>query len=204
MKRTTCAQCLRAEKACICSCVQRLSSRVDLLILQHPKEVHHIKGSARLLHLCWANSRLLVGDVFQEEQLNEALFLGGRRPVLLYPSDEERAHDLALMRCDAVAELEQCRLVLIDASWRDSRAMLGKNSLLHTLPRRALKQVPSSQYHIRRAHKADQLSSIEAAAYALFQLEKNTENLAHLMQAFEQFNAMQLAFGVHKLLRVSK
>ena len=63
-RRATCAACLRAQSACICHWVRPLSSRVDLLILQHPLEVRNAKNSARLLHLCVAGSRLEVGEAF--------------------------------------------------------------------------------------------------------------------------------------------
>jgi DTW domain-containing protein YfiP len=80
-----CAACLRAQSACICRFVTPVESRVELLVLQHPLEVHNAKNSARLLHLCLPSSRLLVGESFPAAELDAALHADGRTPLLLYP-----------------------------------------------------------------------------------------------------------------------
>jgi DTW domain-containing protein YfiP len=82
--------------------------------------------------------------------------------------------------------------------------MLAQNPLLQSLPRYALKDVPNSRYQIRRAHAPDQLSSLEACAYALMQLESANEELRRLLTAFDRLNQMQLEFGVHNLVRTKK
>ncbi len=49
-KRARCPACLRAASSCICRWIAPVAHAVDVLILQHPLEVHNAKGSARLLH----------------------------------------------------------------------------------------------------------------------------------------------------------
>lgn len=96
------------------------------------------------------------------------------------------------------------RLIVIDASWRQSRQMLTHNPLLQNLPRYALKDTPNSRYQIRRAHAPDQLSTLEACAYALMQLESANQELLRLLTAFDRLNQLQLEFGVHNLVRTKK
>ena len=127
-RRATCAACLRARSACICRWVRPLSSRVDLLILQHPLEVRNAKNSARLLHLCLAGSRLEVGEAFDALALHRLLHDGGRVPLLLYP---ETLGDASLgivpppvLDPALVAQPGRLRLVVLDATWRKSRKML--------------------------------------------------------------------------------
>ena len=56
----------------MCALVQPVSSDVQVLILQHPMEVHEAKGTARALHLCLgAQSRLEVGEAFDAVQLTQ-------------------------------------------------------------------------------------------------------------------------------------
>jgi DTW domain-containing protein YfiP len=186
--RATCAACLRA--ACICRWIVPAASPVELLILQHPLEVRNAKNSARLLHLSLAGSRLVVGEAFAPDALHALLHEGGRTPLLLYPG----APDAALPDLSAPAAL---RLVVLDATWRKSRKMLHLNPVLHTLPRLALRDTGPSGYRIRKAHAPDQLSSFEAAALALFQLEGGDDAHARhrqLLDAFDRFVAQQAAF----------
>jgi len=194
-RRATCAACLRAESACICRFVTPLASRVELLVLQHPLEVHNAKNSARLLHLCLVSSRLLVGEAFDPAELDAALHAGGRAPLLLYPQmPGEAALGLPAPPAVDAPLLEQpgkLRLVLLDATWRKSRKMLYVNPLLQHLPRLALHDLPPSAYRIRKAHAPDQLSSLEAAAHALIQLENSPEHYAPLFASFNGFVEQQ-------------
>jgi DTW domain-containing protein YfiP len=194
-RRATCAACLRAESACICRFVTPVASRVELLVLQHPLEVRNAKNSARLLHLCLPGSRLLVGEQFSPEELGAALHGGGRTPLLLYPETPgEAALGLPappLLDPAALAQPDLLRLVLLDATWRKSRKMLYVNPLLQRLPRLALSDLPPSGYRIRKAHAPDQLSSLEAAAHALSQLEKRPELYKPLFAAFDAFVEQQ-------------
>jgi DTW domain-containing protein YfiP len=195
IRRATCSACLRAESACICRFVTPVASRVELLVLQHPLEVRNAKNSARLLHLCLPGSRLLVGEQFSPEELVAALDGGGRTPLLLYPETPgEAALGLPappVLDPAVLAQPELLRLVLLDATWRKSRKMLYVNPLLQRLPRLALHDLPASNYRIRKAHAPDQLSSLEAAAYALSQLEKRPELYKPLFAAFDAFVEQQ-------------
>jgi DTW domain-containing protein YfiP len=190
-----CSACLRAQTACICGFATQLDSQVELLVLQHPLEVRNAKNSARLLHLSLPSSRLLVGETFAPAELDAALHAGGRTPLLLYP---QLAGEAALGLPPAPAidpsllqRPEHLRLVLLDATWRKSRKMLYLNSLLQGLPRLALQDLPASNYRIRKAHAPDQLSSLEAAAYALSQLENRPGHYQVLFDGFDAFVEQQ-------------
>jgi DTW domain-containing protein YfiP len=187
-KRSTCAACLRAQSACICHWVRPLSSRVDLLILQHPLEVRNAKNSARLLHLCLPGSRLEVGEAFPD--LQALLHADGRVPVLLYPETPGVVPPVL----EPVPAPERLRLVVLDATWRKSLKMLHVNPELQRLPRLALHDVPASAYRIRKAHAPHQLSTLEAAALALGQMESDVDAYRPLLQAFDGFVQQQAAY----------
>ncbi|MBK1889566.1 DTW domain-containing protein [Undibacterium sp. 14-3-2] len=214
-KRAICQRCLRPQSACICNWIVPVNNGVEVLILQQPLEVNNAKGSVRLLDLCLQRSRVLTGEVFTAETLMQALYapadvaadatmdvssdtrpVAQIRPVLLYPDTSLiEAADLAFPVGEKYQESEQIqglRLVIIDATWRKSRKMLYLNPLLQTLPRLSLEQMPASHYRIRKAHKADQLSSLEACAYALMRLENDEHKYQCLLQAFDGFVDQQL------------
>jgi len=174
-----------------------VASAIEVLILQHPQETLHAKGSARLLHLCLPNSRLLIGESFDASELT----------MLLYPPDESRHNAILLYPdtsddaniaqppsiADTLHKSASLRLVVLDGTWRKSRKMLYANPLLQLLPRLALRDTPASQYLIRKARGAHQLSTLEATCYALMQLENDTTKYAPLLDAFNRFVKQQLS-----------
>lgn len=195
--RARCATCLRAQRACICRWIAAIPNQVDVLVLQHPMEVANAKGSARLLHLCLPASRLEVGEQFEPRRL-QALLAPDRHNVLLYPETaEEKSLGLASPQPLPPQWLEQprrLRLVVLDGTWRKSRKMLYLNPLLQALPRLPLHDTPASHYLIRKAHLPDQLSTLEATAYALAQLEGAPQRYAPLIAAFDGFVAQQAGY----------
>ena len=208
--RDVCTRCLRAASACICSWVRPVNHAVEVVILQHPLEVHEAKGSARLLHLSLPNSRLLLGEVFDEAAVF-SLSGAPKRNLLLYPATPSPGLQapLSLVQASEVSDRSGVRLVVLDATWRKSRKMLHLNGWLQRLPRLQLEEVPASRYLIRRAHKPGQLSTLEATCAALVQMECADGGQAapgkaafeSLLDAFDGFVAQQLALredGFHR------
>jgi DTW domain-containing protein YfiP len=193
-KRAMCDRCLRAQSSCICSWIRPLTPEPQVLILQHPLEVTQAKGSGRLLHLSLAGSVLAHGEQFDEEVLRELLYGGAEgeivQPVLLYPHTPGEPVGASL----GLSAPERLRLVILDATWRKSRKMLHLNPLLQVLPRLPLTDPPASQYRIRKAHRVDQLSTLEAACHALGQLESVHAKYLPLLQAFDGFVAQQSSY----------
>lgn len=203
--RLVCATCWRPQSACICQWITPISHTVEVIILQHPLEVANAKGSARLLHLSLPRSYLVTGEVFAEHAL-QALLTGPLHPqaatrspkhaILLYP-DTPSEHAMGVRAIPSPALLQdpsQLRLIVLDGTWRKSRRMLYCNPLLQQLPRLALREPPASQYKIRKAHRPDQLSTLEATCAALMQLEGGIERFAPLLTAFNGFVAQQLGY----------
>ncbi|MCM2568558.1 tRNA-uridine aminocarboxypropyltransferase [Janthinobacterium kumbetense] len=195
-KRARCPACLRAVSSCICRWIAPVSHAVEVLILQHPLEVHNAKGSARLLHLSLPNSRMLTGEQFAPDTLAE--LLADKHNVLLYPDTPgDRSLGIApppALDPVSLLDLARVRLVVLDATWRKSRKMLYLNPPLQQLPRLPLRDTPASHYLIRKAHAPDQLSTLEATCYALMQLEQDAARFVPLIAAFDGFVAQQLSY----------
>ncbi|HEU4776149.1 MAG TPA: tRNA-uridine aminocarboxypropyltransferase [Telluria sp.] len=197
--RQRCARCLRPQSACICGWIAPVDSTVRLLILQHPMEVDHAKGSARLLQLSVAGATMVTGETFDPVELQRLLEQEGRIPLLLYPElPGERALGIAAPPAidpAALAQPSRLLLVVLDGTWRKSRKMLYLNSLLQTLPRLGLAQMAPSHYRIRKAHAPDQLSTLEATCHALGQLEGAPQRYLALLDNFDAFVARFQATG---------
>lgn len=198
-RRATCATCLRPQPTCICEWIAPLDSKVEVLVLQHPLEVSNSKGSARLLHLSLPGSVLVAGEQFDHDALHALLWQGGRTPLLLYPDAIDNASPVMpappVLDPALLANPASLRLVVLDGTWRKSRKMLYLNPLLQSLPRLALQGMPDSHYRIRKAHAPDQLSTLEAAAYALMRLDGGPSRYQPLLAAFDGFVAQQAGYA---------
>ena len=204
LKRLICPVCLRPQSTCICQWIMPPAHQVEVVLLQHPLEVNNAKGSARLLHLSLPHSVLTTGEVFARQTLQALISaplqpqVSARTPqhtILLYP-DSPQDKALGLPAPPVLAPEQGCdparlRLIVLDGTWRKSRKMLYLNPLLHLLPRLALQDMPASSYRIRKAHKPDQLSTLEATCAALAQLEGGAAPFAALLAAFDGFVAQQ-------------
>ena len=193
-KRATCPRCLRPQSTCICKWIVPVVNTVEVLVLQHPLEVCNAKDSARLLHLCLPNSRMVTGEVFEASVLAST----AKHDIFLYPdTTQDAAHGLPAPQQMPTTLIDpvQIRLIVLDATWRKSRKMLYRNPPLHCLPRLSLQGLPASSYRIRKAHSLDQLSTLEATCAALAQLEGNTEKYQPLLAAFDGFVAQQMGLA---------
>lgn len=189
--RPLCPACTRPLRACICNWVRPTANLVDVLLLQHPLEAGNAKNSLRLLQLSLARRTVAVGEQFLPDALERMLTgpgPGGATPLLLYP-------EMPGMAAAATPEIDPARplrLVVLDATWRKSRKMLALNPALRALPRLALRAPPPSRYLIRKAHRPEQVSTLEAVCHALSLLEADSERYLPLLAAFDGFVAQQM------------
>ncbi len=161
-------------------------------------EVNHAKNSAGLLHRSLGNSRILIGEQFEEQVLRVPL-QGPKYTVLLYPSTDYPGHaESAPLHAAQLSDPAHVRLVVLDATWRKSRKMLHLNSLLQGLPRFSLDESLVSGYTIRKAHKPGQCSTLEATCAALEQLQGDALRYLSLLQAFQGFVAQQAGYAEAK------
>jgi DTW domain-containing protein len=204
-RRQICVRCRRPLRSCICRWISPVANEVEVLILQHPLEQDNAKGSARLLHLSLPNSRLVTGEIFDEN----ALAHPSRRDILLYPDTAQEGAEVQPLSqsphairpaLDLALPLDplQLRLVVLDGTWRKSRKILHLNAWLRRLPRLSLQGLPASHYRIRKAHGPDQLSTLEASCAALMLLEPAAEKFLPVLAGFDGFVSQQLGYREKK------
>lgn len=174
--RAFCARCALPLRTCLCALVRPVAHGIGLRVLQHPDEAVQAKGTLRLLQRCLQDCQVEVGEQWAQPPWTLA------DCWLLYPGGEP------------LPAAPPRQLLLLDASWRHSRKLLHLNPWLRQLPRYTLRGAPSSLYAgLRKAHGPGQLSSLEAAAQALLELEGNTEASASLRAAMQDWLALQRA-----------
>ena len=175
----------------MCRWITPTDNRLHVLVLQHPQEAAHAKGSARLLALSLAQCDCLVGDVFDEAALSVRLAPPGRSR-LLFPEPAAQAVDKGPLQPVSPGGIEPApvggpveQLVLLDGTWRQAGRLLRDHPSLQALARWSLSSLPPSRYRIRAAPRPQaQRSTLEAACLALGALEQRPQHYTALLSAF--------------------
>ena len=173
--RARCSRCRRPLRSCLCAWIRPTDNATPVLVLQHPAEAGHAKGSVRLLQLSLLRCQCTVAEVLDPPGLADAMQPG---TALLYPATPGTTAQ------PATPTEPIRRLLVLDGTWRQSRQLLRLNPALQALPRLALQGPPPSLYAARRTQRPDQRSTLEATCLALGQLEAQAERYAPLLQAF--------------------
>ncbi|MCF1437366.1 MAG: DTW domain-containing protein [Shewanella sp.] len=190
-KRPHCPRCDYPLNACLCHAIQPVTCESTLVILQHPTEVGHAKNSVRLLQRVLADSVLVVGETESDfASVRHLLEQNGRKTLLLYPAEDSRT----LEELPGVASIgnQPVNLVVIDGTWRKALKIYKLNPWLQQLSAVRLGENYQGHYRIRKARRPDSLATLEAAAYALAQLEPGLD-VAPLFSAFDAMVERQLA-----------
>ena len=181
-RRSRCCVCALPSSTCLCALVPRVSNEVEVLLLQHPHEVHEAKGSARLLRLSLARCRVAVGEAFDPAALLDLLDGNVSGSALLYPEVTVRGTPAQ------PSAARPNRLIVLDGTWRKSLRMLHANPLLQALPRWPLKPTVLPRYGLfRKARLPTQLSTLEATCAALADIEAAPARYEPLLDAFGRF-----------------
>ena len=184
--RPTCTRCLRPSSFCVCSRLEPVATRTRVVLLQHPREARLAICSAWLTRLALGNAELHRGFHFSgHPRVREVALAPGA--ALLYPGD-------AAALASARAESPPAFLVVVDGTWLQSEKMLAANPFLAALPRiRVAPAQPSGYRDLRREPAPHCLSTIEAVACALGDLEGDPARFEPMRAAFREMVEKQLA-----------
>src|ERR1700760_4924586 len=198
-----CPSCHKPLPLCICDSITPIENRISLLILQHPQEQDRALGTARLLALHFKNAVLKIG--LSWPSLSKAL----GRPVhdpsrwaVLYLGSAKVADldtDRKVVAINRKGEVEDNQrailkdiegIVLLDGTWSQAKALWWRNAWMLKCQRVILGPAKPSAYgKLRREPRRDGLSTIEAAAMLLANLEKRPDIEATLNGSFERMLA---------------
>ncbi|MGC8119849.1 tRNA-uridine aminocarboxypropyltransferase [Marinobacter sp. VGCF2001] len=161
MARIVCPRCDMHPNICVCADCEPVPNRQRVIVLQHPTEVGHAKGTVRVLRQCLEQLEVLVGDTresFARQGLEQMLSAG--RTGLLFPAPDSQPVDSS-----AASNIDQW--LVLDGTWRKAAKLLHLNPQLRQLPGFRFADPPESRYRIRKAPRAGQLSTAEAVGHLL-------------------------------------
>ncbi|WP_165725344.1 tRNA-uridine aminocarboxypropyltransferase [Pseudoalteromonas sp. SA25] len=167
MARTLCNHCNFALNTCICSAITNINNKVKVIILQHPSEEKIAKNTAKLLNLCLTDCQIVKGENNDDFSILKSLPVSST--VLLYPNEHA-------VNLDDSAEQSNIKnithLIVVDGTWKKAYKILQLTTLLNQFKTVSFKQLPKNRYAIRKAPRADSLSTLEAVAHSLFLIEQ--------------------------------
>ena len=141
-------------------------------------------GTCRMAHLSLPNSELHVGVSFD---LNTRIQELAAQPgvAILYPSPEAELPTSGKL---------PSALIVIDGTWSLARKVLRTTSILRGVPRLGLRPSAPGNYRIRKEPAPHCLSTIEATAQVLGELEGEPERFRQLLRPFDWMVEKQLEY----------
>jgi len=167
MARTLCNHCNFSLNTCICNAITNINNKVTVIILQHPSEEKIAKNTAKLLNLCLTDCQIIKGENNDDFSILKTLPVSST--VLLYPNEHA-------VNLDDNTEQPNVKnithLIVVDGTWKKVYKILQLTTLLNQFKTVSFKQLPKNRYAIRKAPRADSLSTLEAVAHSLFLIEQ--------------------------------
>ena len=172
-RRDICQTCSRPYTVCLCASfpTEVLNINTNLIILQHPNEIKRPMATVPLLINCVPREKCVVlrGKNFGPSKypIIRKCLENRHQTAVLYPLP-----DAILVPGSAPIPYIQY-LIVLDGTWRQAKSLYKGNVFLNELIHLAIDIKQTSQYVIRRQPTDNCLSTIEAVAFCLAQLEKN-------------------------------
>lgn len=145
-------------------------------------------NTARIAHLALPNSELRIGIDFSADAVVRRALEDPARPArLLFPGDG------AMAPRDDEAATGPVTVVVLDGTWSQASKLLQANPFLGALRRYAIAPEEPSGYRIRRQPRPHCLSTIEAIAEVLGELEGDRGRTGRILEPFRRMVETQLA-----------
>lgn len=161
-----CLNCYQRWEICICTILPTVTTRAEFLILRHITEARRPSNTGRLVALALPNSRIVPcggGDrIGLSPLVDEWLQTPGT--WLLWPDGSGTASDSSALTLPD-------RVVVLDATWHQARRLFHRTPALRAIPRLILPAPAQGRSRLRRQHRSDGMSTLEAVAAAVILLE---------------------------------
>lgn len=168
MARELCDHCAYPINNCLCDHLTPTSHSTHVIVLQHPSEVKNAKNTVRLLKLISDNVTILVGESEQDfAELKKQVLANLDLYAVLFPADDA----ISLDSVEQSESLPLQHLIVVDGTWKKAKKILMLNPWLNDVTKVTFSQQLHSDYQIRSTNVEGGLSTIEAVAYSLNNIE---------------------------------
>ena len=174
-RRALCTACARPARVCICDALpaRPLPVSTPIVLWQHPSEAKRPLQTGSILRLSLAADSfdIVCGRSFSclsRSPLWERVQAEGRVPLLLYPAPGAASLREVLAAAEPGARFA---LVAVDGTWKEAREMIRKQGAIAATPVTLGEAAASGVFAIRKPPAEGCLSTLEAVARALDELE---------------------------------
>ena len=174
-KRQICITCGYPQNTCLCAWINPITTPLNIIILQHPKEAKHAKNTVKLLTLGLNKVTVLPGETANDwEELAQMVTNQAQNYCLFYPHNQS----ISLESISSQKQKDEIfpanhNVIFIDASWRKALKIWHLNPWLQLCSSWHFSNPPNNQYHIRHTTKQRSLSTLESVVYVL----EHTQNI---------------------------
>lgn len=164
MAREKCSRCDYILANCICSALAPIANQVNVLCIREKSERDHAKNTAKLIPLLFNNAKLVDSD---QDDINHILSeYGIDNSLLIYP-------DETAVNLDEIATPNNYQnIIVLDGSWKKVFKLLKQFPMLNNYQKVSINLQTATQYSIRKAPRADSMSTLEATASVITVLEE--------------------------------
>jgi DTW domain-containing protein len=164
-----CFRCYLRRELCICPIMPTVQTRTEFLILRHIAEARRPSNTGRLTALAMPNARIIPyggGERVGLSSPDDAL-LRAPGTWLLWPDGTNSRSDISDLT-------PPDRVVVLDATWRQARRLYSRTASLQAIPRLVLPAPDRCRDRLRKPHRPDGMSTLEAIAAAVTKIEGAT------------------------------
>ena len=162
-----CQVCGLHQERCICSMIPRLDLATRLTLVVHAKELKRTTNSGRLAVAALLNSGMRVRGLVDQPLSLGKLLRAEESALLFYPSE-----DAIELTSEFVKILKNpIHLIVPDGSWRQASKVHTREPELKDVVRVKMTSTNSARHHLRREHRPEGMSTLEAVARAMAIIE---------------------------------
>ncbi len=193
--RATCSVCNFLILHCLCSAIKKTDLPFKLIIFRDAIETKHAFNTVKILRACINNAEIidLTKDIATNRFLVSTALKKCELPLLLFPTPSAREVDFHKEIASSKFKIELDTLVLIDGTWDKSKKIFFEHPELSQLSAIMLKNLPDSEYTIRKSNFKGGVSSLESVFYFLSILG-NKEEALKIWAPFDLFVKIQKQF----------
>lgn len=176
-KRKICERCKRPERVCVCFAFPEVPVPITATvhIFQHPREQDFRQlTTVPLLQQCLPADKCIV---YRGKRFPESKFLSIHRIckqkncAVLFPSRDAIIVEEFVSRLDG----EPLNLIVLDGTWKEAKSIKHNCKFLQDVPKVKLDGSWRSQFVIKTQPTDESVSTLEAVAIALAQIEHNPD-----------------------------
>ncbi len=183
ISKSKCPECWRSLELCLCRDIKTQSTKIQVLILQHPQEARNplttarlasatLKGSTHRVGLNWRSLSAALGHPAESKDW-AVLFLGTLKTSQKLPP---LPFQVVTQKGAPVSKELIKGIVILDGNWKQSKTLWWRNSWLLKLKRIVLNPtIPSDWGTLRKQPRIECLSTIESISFSLAQLNESPD-----------------------------